>query len=140
MTGEPTGENGARAHVLVVDDDARVRRALCALIDSSPGLSVAGEASSQSRAYEADQALCPDIVLLDILLPSAPEGLEVLRNLAAKGRAVVALSIRGGLRTAAMAAGAAAFVEKYAGGDALLQAVRDVLAKSREGTERASAG
>jgi DNA-binding NarL/FixJ family response regulator len=112
-----------------VDDDARVRRALCALIESSPGLSVAGEASSRPAAYEANEALCPDVVVLDILLPSAEDGLEVLRQLAATGRAVVVLSIRDGLRAEAFAAGAVAFVEKYAGPDALLETLRGVLAR-----------
>lgn len=118
-----------RANILIVDDDARVRRALCALIECSPGLSVAGEASTKSAAYQADEALGPDVVILDILLPTAQDGLEVLEDLAETGRAVVALSLSEGLRAAAFAAGAGAFVEKYAGPDALLQAVRDVLAR-----------
>ncbi len=112
-----------------MDNDARVRTALCALIGSSPGLSVAGEASSRSGAYEANEALGPDVVVLDILLPTAEDGLEVLKQLAATGGAVIALSIREELRTAAFAAGAAAFVEKYAGPDALLGALRDVVAR-----------
>ena len=126
--GEVTANTrSGRASILIVDDDARVRRALCALIESSPGLSVAGEASTKSGAYQADEALRPDVVILDILMPTAQDGLEVLRHLASTGRAVVALSIRDGLRAAAFAAGAGAFVEKYAGPDALLQAVREVV-------------
>jgi DNA-binding NarL/FixJ family response regulator len=117
---------GASAQILVVDNDARVRAALCALIGSWPGISVVGEAASSSAACEADEALCPDVVVLDILLPTADAGLEVLRRLSASGRPVVALSIRDGLRTAALAAGAAAFVEKYAGPDALLETLRDL--------------
>ncbi len=129
-TTTPTRDTSAK--VLVVDNDARVRAALCALIGSSPGLSVAGEASSRSGAFEANQALGPNVVVLDILLPAAEDGLEVLQQLAATGGAVVALSIREDLRTAALAAGAAAFVEKYAGPDALLEALRDVVARVRE--------
>ncbi len=128
MTANTTRTGGTHAQILVVDNDARVRAALCALFRSSPGLSVAGEASSRSGAQEADAARCPDVVVLDILLPSAEDGLEVLRHLASTGRAVVALSIRDGLRSAAFAAGAVAFVEKYAGPDALLETLRDVVA------------
>ena len=127
MAADTTGVGPAR--ILLVDDDARVRRALCALIESSPVLSVAGEASSGPAAYEANEALRPDVVVLDILLPSAEDGLEVLRQLAATGRAVVVLSIREGLRADALAAGAVAFAPKYAGPDALLETLRGVLAR-----------
>ncbi len=129
VTADTTQTGGRTGTVLVVDNDTRVRAALCALIGSSPGLSVAGEASSKSAAYAANEALCPDVVVLDILLPSAEDGLEVLSHLAATGRAVVALSIREGLRAAAFAAGAVAFVEKYAGPDALLETLRDVVGR-----------
>ena len=126
MTGYTTRTGGTSAKVLVVDNDARVRAALCALIGSSPGLSVVGEASSRSAAYAAMEALRPDVVVLDILLPSAADGLDVLKDLAATGRPVVALSIRDGLRAAALEAGAVAFVEKYAGPDALLETLRKI--------------
>lgn len=129
VTADTIRTGGTPARILVVDNDARVRAALCALIESSPGFSVAGEASSRVGAYEADEALNPDVVVLDILLPSTEDGLELLRHLAANGRVVVALSIRQGLRPAAFAAGAVAFVEKYAGPDALLETLRDVAAR-----------
>lgn len=133
VTAYTTRTGGTSAKILVVDNDARVRAALCALIDSSPGLSVAGEASSRATACAAVEALRPDVVVLDILLPSAAEGLEVLKDLAATGRPVVALSIRDGLRAAALATGAVAFVEKYAGPDALLETLRNIVSRLREG-------
>ena len=105
---------------------------MCALIESS-GLSVAGDASSGLGAYQAFEALHPDIVVLDLLLPSAEDGLEVLRRLVASGRAVVALSIREALRDDAIAAGAVAFVAKYAGPDALLETLREVAARVQKG-------
>jgi CheY-like chemotaxis protein len=139
VTANTTGTAGAPAQILVVDDDARVRAAVCALIESS-GLPVAGEASSGTGAYQAIEALDPDIVVLDlllpsaedgldVLLPSAEDGLEVLRRLVASGRPVVALSIREGLRAQAIAAGAVAFVAKYAGPDALLETLHEVVAR-----------
>ncbi len=128
--GRVFAEHSLAARVLVVDDDARVRRALCALLRSSPGMSVVGEASSSRATFDADEALCPDIVLLDVLLPTAEEGFRVLGRLAATGRAVVALSIRDALRPAALAAGAVAFVDKYAGADALLDTMHQVAARS----------
>lgn len=115
---------GETRRVLVVDDDARVRQALRALITSSEGLLLAGEASSASDALRADEDLVPDVVLLDLLLPSASDGLAVIHGLVARGREVVALSIRVGLRTAALEAGAAAFVEKGVTPEALLDVLR----------------
>lgn len=130
VTTPPTPPGSHPVRILVVDDDARVRRALCALIRSAPGLSVAGEASSTRAAYEADELLSPEVVLLDVLLPSAEDGFEALRRLVAKGRTVVALSIRDGLRAAALRAGATAFVDKYADPDVLLQTVQEVSVRS----------
>lgn len=126
MTADTRPPSGIPRRVLVADDDARVRRAVCALIRSAPGLSVVAEVSSGPATLRADEELAPDVVLLDVLLPSLAEGLEVLDALVARGRAVVALSIRGGLQATTLAAGARAFVEKYAGPDALLEVLRDV--------------
>ena len=131
MAADTTPTDDRSTRVLVVDNDARVRAALCAFIGSSPDLSIAGEASSPAGAYEANEALHPDVVVLDILRPTAEDGLEVLEYLAATGLAVVALSIRDELRAPALAAGAAAFVEKYAGSDTLLETLREVAAPAR---------
>ena len=132
MTAQSTRTGGTSTWILVVDNDARVRAALCALIDSARGLAVAGDASSGPAAYEAIETLPPDLVVLDILLPTVQDGLEVLRRLAATGRPVIALSIREGLRDAACAAGAVAFVAKYAGPDVLLDTLRAVAAAAPE--------
>jgi len=123
LSTDPTHAAATR-RVLVVDDDARVRLALCALLTSCHGLSVAGHASSGPDALRADEQLGPDVVLLDLLLPSAQEGLDVLRRLVGRGREVVALSIRVQLRRAALDAGAAAFVEKGVSPDVLLEVLR----------------
>lgn len=107
-----------------MDDDARVRHALRALLDSSDGLWPEGEAAAGPEALAVDEELEPAVVLLDLLIPSAEEGLEVLATLVARGRAVVALSIRTALATAALEAGAVAFVEKGASPDHLLATLR----------------
>ena len=129
VASTPTG--GATKRVLVVDDDARVRRALGVLIESSTGLSVVGGASSAAEALGSDEALAPDVVLLDLLLPLAGDGLEALRALTERGRTVVALSIRASLRGPALAAGAVAFVEKGAPPEELLDALRHAPPSSR---------
>jgi DNA-binding NarL/FixJ family response regulator len=99
--------------VLIVDDDARVRRALRGLIECAPDLTVVGEAGSSRSAVRLDLELGPDVVVLDLLLPQAPDGMEVLRQLRTRDRPVVAISRRGELGPEAMATGADAFLEKH---------------------------
>jgi DNA-binding NarL/FixJ family response regulator len=110
----PEGRRKApRLRVLVVDDDARVRRALRSLIECSPDLTVVGEAGSTPSATRLDLELLPDVVVLDLLLPQAPDGMQVLRELRGRGRPVVAISCMGKLGPQAMVAGAHAFLEKH---------------------------
>ena len=84
-----------KLRVLIVDDDARVRRALRSLLECSPDLTVVGEAGSERSAKRLDLELLPDVVVLDLLLPQAPEGMQVLRELRGRGRPVVAISRMG---------------------------------------------
>jgi DNA-binding NarL/FixJ family response regulator len=112
--GEPGGGKMApKLRVLIIDDDARVRRALRGLIASSPDLTVVGEAGSTRSAKRLDLELLPDVVVLDLLLPQAPDGMRVLRELRRRDRPVVAISRMGELGSEAMVAGAHAFLEKH---------------------------
>jgi DNA-binding NarL/FixJ family response regulator len=102
-----------KLRVLIVDDDVRVRRALRCLIECAPDLTVIGEAGSTRSAKRLDLELLPDVVVLDLLLPQAPEGMQVLRELRGRHRPVVAISRMGELGPQAMLAGAHAFLEKH---------------------------
>jgi DNA-binding NarL/FixJ family response regulator len=111
--------------VLIVDDDARVRRAIRSLIECSPDLTVVGEAGSTRSAKRLDLELLPDVVVLDLLLPQAPDGMQVLRELRGRDRPVVAISRMGELGPQAMMAGAHAFLEKHGRDvDDLLEMIR----------------
>ena len=66
--------------VLTVDDQPVFREAVRALIFSTPGFELAGEASSGAEALSAADRLHPDLVLLDIGLPML-DGWEVARRL-----------------------------------------------------------
>src|SRR3712207_587758 len=91
--GEARGEEGRMGgharqdevdgplRVLIVDDDVRVRRALRELIESSPDLTVVATAASSRRALLEDAEHNPDVVILDLLLPQAEDGLHALRVL-----------------------------------------------------------
>ena len=102
-----------KLRVLIVDDDARVRRALRSLIECAPDLTVVGEAGSTRSAKRLDLDLLPDVVVLDLRLPQAMDGMGVLRELRRHGRPVVAISGTGKLGPEAVVAGAHAFLEKH---------------------------
>jgi DNA-binding NarL/FixJ family response regulator len=106
------GGRAPKLRVLIVDDDARVRRALRSLIECSQDLTVVGEAGSARSARRLDLELRPDVVVLDLLLPQAHDGMRVLRELRGRDRPVVAISRMGELGPEAMVAGAHAFLEK----------------------------
>jgi DNA-binding NarL/FixJ family response regulator len=110
----PDGPRKApKPRVLIVDDDPRVRRALRRLIECSLDLTVVGEAGSTRSATRLDLELLPDVVVLDLLLPQAPDGMQVLRELRGRDRPVVAISGTRELGSQAMVAGAHAFLEKH---------------------------
>ncbi len=56
--------------VLVVDDQALIRGGLAALIDSADDLEVVGEAENGADALSLIEALDPDVVLMDIRMPT----------------------------------------------------------------------
>jgi DNA-binding NarL/FixJ family response regulator len=107
------GKKAPKLRVLIVDDDARVRRALRSLLECAADLTVVGEAGSTRSAKRLDLELLPDVVVLDLLLPQAPDGMQVLRELRGRDRPVVAISRMGELGPQAMVAGAHAFLEKH---------------------------
>jgi DNA-binding NarL/FixJ family response regulator len=76
--------------VLVVDDHAMVRRAICALLSSDPVLNVICETSDGEQAVEKAEEFQPDLVLMDISLPGI-SGIEAARRIfpTYKGAAVL---------------------------------------------------
>lgn len=59
----------ASIRILVVEDSLTVRRYLCEVLDTDQELEVVGEASDGKRAIELCQALRPDVVTMDMMLP-----------------------------------------------------------------------
>jgi DNA-binding NarL/FixJ family response regulator len=79
--------------VLVVDDHTVMRAGLCMLLESQPGLSVVGEASTCADAVTAASREQPDVIVLDLLLGSE-NALDCLARLraAASGARVLILT------------------------------------------------
>jgi DNA-binding NarL/FixJ family response regulator len=114
--------------VLVIDDDARVRAALADLLASTADLTPAGTAATAAEARAADERDGPfDLAIVDIRLPDPATGLALIRRLTAR-TPVVAVSVSGVHRTAALAAGARAFLDKDGRADALLATLRSSIA------------
>src|SRR5262252_1847459 len=66
--------------ILVADDHEVVRRGLCALLRAQPDWEVCGEASNGREAVEKALKLKPEVVILDVGMPSL-NGLEATRQI-----------------------------------------------------------
>ena len=121
--------------VLLVDDQAVVRRVLRTRFFLEPDLQVVGEASTGREALTLAQTLSPDVVLMDIAMPGM-DGIEatVAMHRKVPQSAVIILSISDDRQTReqAQAAGVVAFVEKRGATEKLLSAIR--LAFGQAGT------
>jgi DNA-binding NarL/FixJ family response regulator len=82
------------------------------MIEASGDVGVVGQAASRRSALTLDLELRPDAVVVDLLLPHADDGLAVLEELAARGRATIAISVCPDLAPLARAAGASIFLAK----------------------------
>jgi DNA-binding NarL/FixJ family response regulator len=124
--------------MLLVDDQAVVRRALRVRFHLEPDLEVVGEASTGTEALALAQTLTPDVVLMDIQMPGM-DGIEATAALlrAVPQSVVVILSISDDaqIRGQALAAGAVAFVEKRGATESLLAAIRQAAAQAGKSSE-----
>ena len=66
--------------VLVVEDSAAFRQYICQTLAKSSGLQVVGEVSDGLEAVQSALALKPDLILLDIGLPSL-DGIKAARRI-----------------------------------------------------------
>jgi DNA-binding NarL/FixJ family response regulator len=66
--------------ILVVDDHAVVRRAICSLLSSDPVLEVVCQTADGEQAVLKAEELQPDLVLLDSSLPGI-SGIEAARRI-----------------------------------------------------------
>jgi DNA-binding NarL/FixJ family response regulator len=99
--------------VLVADRDARVRRALSGLFEAA-GAHVVGATSTARLIPNLDARLLPDLVILELDPRRDPADLAVVAELVHRGRTVIVVCSRTTDRSAALAAGAAACLEKDA--------------------------
>jgi DNA-binding NarL/FixJ family response regulator len=118
--------------VLVADDQELLRTAFRTLIDAEADMDVVGEAANGVEAIALTAAAAPDVIVMDIRMPTM-DGIEATRQISSKGGDAPRILI---LTTfdldeyvfEAMRAGASGFVLKDRPLDELLNAVRVVAA------------
>jgi len=120
--------------VLVVDDYGDWRQFVCRMLKKYSGLQVIGEASDGLQAVQKTQELKPDLVLLDIGLPTL-NGIEVARRIGevSPTSKILFVSENRSVDVAekAMSMGAHGYVVKSDAGSELLPAVKAVLEGKR---------
>lgn len=73
-------EPNQKIRVLVVDDQMIVRKGTIALLDQVPEIQVAGEAEDGQVAIAQAEALRPDVVIMDLVMPHV-DGIQAIRQI-----------------------------------------------------------
>jgi signal transduction histidine kinase len=115
-----------RVRILVVDDNDGFRESLTTLLDGND-LEVVAQASSGAEALELVRTMSPDVVLMDVRMPSM-DGIETTRRLKAlrPSLGIVALTGLEDQRAVRdmLVAGASGYVLKDSDGDEIVHAIR----------------
>jgi NarL family two-component system response regulator LiaR len=115
--------------VLVVDDQAIVRKGVRALLEQVGGIEVVGEAKEGQEAITQVAKLRPDVILMDLVMPGMG-GIEAIRHITAQwegARILVLTSFAGDEKVfPAIKAGALGYLLKDSEPLELLEAIRRV--------------
>jgi NarL family two-component system response regulator LiaR len=115
--------------VLIADDHAIVRKGIRALLSVKPDMEVVGEASDGAETVAQAQALRPDVILMDLVMPGM-DGIEATRQIVGQQRGVRILVLTSFAADdkvfPAIKAGALGYLLKDSGPDDLVQAIHQV--------------
>ncbi|MFJ7216608.1 response regulator [Amycolatopsis sp. NPDC098790] len=118
--------------VLLVDDEPLIRAGLRAIVESEPGLTVAGEAADGAEVLGLVAKLRPDVVLMDVRMP-AVDGIRATTHLVSTVDSppkviVVTTFENDDYVYDALRAGASGFLLKRARPEEIVAAIRTVAA------------
>jgi two-component system, NarL family, response regulator LiaR len=68
--------------ILIVDDQAIVRKGTMALLAQVQGMTVVGEAANGQEAIDQAAALAPDVILMDLVMPKV-DGIAAIQQISA---------------------------------------------------------
>ena len=115
--------------VLLAEDHAVVREGTRQILEHDPGLEVVGEAADGAEVVELAERLVPDVVLLDLGLPTL-NGIEATRRIMARARPPKVLILSAyddqDYVVAAIEAGAAGYLLKSAHASEVIAAIHAV--------------
>jgi DNA-binding NarL/FixJ family response regulator len=115
--------------ILLVDDFTMIRETLRTLLETQPFLEVVGDTDDGRKALELVRKLSPDIVIMDVTMPSL-NGIEATHKIISEfpNVKVIALSLHHeqSFVAAMLSAGALGYVLKESLFDELVQAIRTV--------------
>ena len=115
--------------VLLTDDHAIVRKGVRALLATEPDIEIVGEASNGAEAVTQAEALCPDVILMDLMMPKL-DGIEATRQITTKipgARVIVLTSFAADEKVfPAIKAGALGYLLKDSGPEQLVRAIHQV--------------
>lgn len=121
--------------LLLVDDEASVRRGLRMRLELEPDVEVIGEAADGENAVRLAESLAPSVVVMDVEMP-VMNGIQATSEIASRSPrvAVVVLSMHDDVATQRKVrqAGAAAFVAKHRMDDGLINAIREAAREQRD--------
>jgi DNA-binding NarL/FixJ family response regulator len=116
-------------NIAVVEDDDRFRRSLARWIQSTEGLHCSGAFASAEEALKTIPQSPPDVVIMDINLPSM-SGIECVRKLRAERRTPQFIMLTAyedsDLIFKALQAGASGYLLKRSSPDQILEAISEV--------------
>jgi len=113
--------------VVVVDDHAVVRQGLRGLLELQDGIEVVGDAADGAQGVEAATRLRPDVILLDLVMPTLDgiSAMRLLRERLPETRVIVLTSFLDDDKLLpAIRAGAAGYLLKNAEPQEVVRAVR----------------
>lgn len=118
------------ARILVVDDFLLFRQLVRSILVGNPKLEIVGDASDGLEAVQKALELTPDLILMDIRLPSLSgiEAARQIRKLVPHSKIIfVSQESSAEVVQEVMSLGASGYVLKAYAGTDLLTAVKDVL-------------